>query len=380
MKSNLSLPFIEPVFKGNRFANHRLPVQILPEVTAYDALIRAIARELYFSTHKERTRLPRGFQERFKLDLTDIQSGSVVSVLSREFENEPEEHDEFDQARDLLNEFVSSIDSQKPLEKFPKNVVHLFEALGNTLGPDESIELRIPGRTNPPIYTKKTRSKILSINKKPYFDVCYLSGSISGFDAEKRKLFVVLEDTQSIEGPLNPSFDTLLRDIAPKYGKEDIAVTLIGLAKYQPDGSVAEIKKLQHLIVYQDGIPEFFPNLEKQLGDLKNLESGWLDGEGKPFAQSDIEMIQEWLMNLLRTGDIPTPFIYPAEDNAVECEWSFGDWEISFSLLLSPKAVVFHAAHVGSQAVQEDRLLLQDQDSIEKARLFLKNLLHKAYE
>ena len=380
MMSDFSIPFIEPVFKGDRFANHRLPIQIFPDLMAYDAIIRAVAKELYFSSHKDRTRLPKGFQERFKLNLTDIQPGSVVSVLSREFESEQKEEDEFNYARDLLNEFITSIDSQKSFEKFPKKVICLFEDLGKTLKQDESIEFRIPGKNISSTYSKEIRSKILSINKKPYLDICYLTGSISGFDAEKRKLFIVLEDGQPIEGPLDPSFDALLRDIAPKYKKKDIAVTLIGLARYQPDGSVSEIKKLQHLVVYQEGVPEFFPDLKTQFNALNVLKSGWLDGEGKPFQQFDVDIIQKWLENMLKAGDIPSPFIYPAENCAIECEWSFGDWEISFSFLLSQKVVILHAAHVNSQAVQEDRLFLQDQESIEKAKQFLKKLLHKTHE
>ena len=378
--NNFSIPFIEPVFKGDRFANHRLPVQVFPDLIAYDVIIRAIAKELYFSAHKDRTRIPKGFQERFKLNLTDIKPGSVVSVLSREFETEQNENDEFDRARDLLNEFVSSINNPKPLEKFPKKIIYLFEDLGKTLQQGDSIELRIPGKNNSSTYSKEIRSKILSINKKPYLDICYLTGSVSGFDAEKRKLFVVLEDGQSIEGPLDPSFDALLRDIAPQYKRKDIAVTLIGLARYQPDGSVAEIKKLQHLVVYQEGIPEFFPNTTTQLNALCDLKDGWHDGEEKAFQQSDIDMVRVWLESLLKTGDMPSPFIYPADNNMIECEWSFGYWEISFSFLLPLKAVVLHAAHVNSEEVWEDRLVLQDQESIEKAKRFLKNLLNQTHE
>ena len=380
MKNDFSRAFIEQVFKGDRFANHHLPIHALSNLIAYDALIRAIAKELYFSIYKNRTRLPKGFQERFKLSQTALHGGSVVSSLSREFESEQKEGDEFDRARDLLSEFIASVDTQKPFEKFPKKVIYLFEDFGKTLQRDESIELRIPGKNVSSTYSKEIRSKILSISKKPYLDVCYLTGSISGFDAEKRKLFVVLEDGQPIEGSLDPSFDELLRDVASKYKKKDIAVTLIGLARYQPDGSVAEIKKLQHLIVYQEGVPEFFPHLETQVDFLGVLEKGWLDGDGEAFQRSDLNEVKKWLEDLLKVGDIPTPFIYPAVDLQVECEWSFGYWEISFSFLLSQKAVVLHAAHVNSQAVQEDRFFLQDQGSIEKARQFLKHLLNKAHE
>lgn len=382
MKNGFSIPFIEPVFKGDRFASHQphLPVQALPDVIAYEAIVRATAKELYFSAHVDKTRLPKGFQERFKLSLTEIKSGSVVSVLSREYESEQKEDDEFDRARDLLNEFILSMNNQKPLEKFPKKVIPLFEDLGKTLQQGESIELRLPEKNISSTYSKEIRSKILSISKKPYLDVCYLTGFLSGFDAEKKKLFVVLENGQPIEGPLVPSFDAQLREIASKYKKKDIAVTLIGLARYHPDGSVLEIKKLQHLIVYQEGIPEFYPNPKTQLSALCELENGWLDGAAKSYQESDVHMVQHWIETLLKMGDVPVPFIYPADNDVIECEWSFGDWEISFSFLLPLKVVVLHAANVNSEGVRENRLNLQDQESIEKAKRFLKNFLNQTQE
>lgn len=124
-----NIPFIEPVFKGNRFASGQphLPVEVLPEVIAYDNIIKAIAKELYFSSHTNRSRLPKGFQERFKLSMTVIKSGSVIPVLTREYERDQQkEDDEFDHARDLLNEFIQSVNDQTPLEKFPKKVIPLF--------------------------------------------------------------------------------------------------------------------------------------------------------------------------------------------------------------------------------------------------------------
>lgn len=382
MKSEFSTPFIEPVFKGDRFTSDKasFPVQVLPEIVAYEAIIRATAKELYFSAHVDRTRLPKGFQERFKLSLTDMKPGSLVSTLSREFDSEQKEADEFDHARDLLNEFIVSVNNQTLLEKFPKKVIPLFENLGKTLKCGDLMVFWIPEKNLSSTYSKETRSKILSISKKSYLDVCCLTGSISGFDAERRKLFVVLDDGQPVEGPLDSSFDALLRDIAPNYKKKDIAVTLIGLAKYHPDSSVDEIKKLQHLVVYREGVPEFFPNIQMQLGDLCKLENGWLDGEGKQFQQSDVDTVQQWLENLLKTGDIPAPFVYPAENEIIECEWSFGYWEISFSFLPSLHAVVLHAADVNSEEVREDRLILHDQEAIEKARRFLKTLLNPIHE
>ena len=66
MKNNFSIPFIEPVFKGDRFTRSpHLPVQAFPELIAYEAITRATAKELYFPL----TQKKHAFQKDFKNDL-----------------------------------------------------------------------------------------------------------------------------------------------------------------------------------------------------------------------------------------------------------------------------------------------------------------------
>ncbi len=113
------------------------------------------------------------------------------------------------------------------------------------------------------------------------------------------------------------------------------------------------------------------PNLKAQLDSLRTLENGWLEGEGRQFKQSDIDLVQNWFDQLLKLGDIPTPFIYPADNEAIECEWSFGHWEISFSFPKSCAVVILHATDVDSKEVREIQLNLKDEESMEKAKRFL---------
>jgi hypothetical protein len=54
--------FVEPVLKGERFADSSLPYELLPDLESYLKIIVAVANELYRKEHPGKTRLPKGFE------------------------------------------------------------------------------------------------------------------------------------------------------------------------------------------------------------------------------------------------------------------------------------------------------------------------------
>jgi hypothetical protein len=68
---------------GSRFGQPGMPVEVLPELTAYRELIVAVARELFLRRNLGRQRVPRGFTESFQLRLERVDKGSTIPVLER---------------------------------------------------------------------------------------------------------------------------------------------------------------------------------------------------------------------------------------------------------------------------------------------------------
>lgn len=251
----------------------------------------------------------------------------------------------------------------------------MFYRFGQHLKKDETITLRIPEKADAPIYSKEIRSRILSINKKPFLDICYLNGAISGFEAEKGVFYFVVGDGEPIQGPLNDTFDDILRNLASKYKKEEISVTLIGIAKYLPDSSLASIERLQHVAIFREGEPHYFPDPKKRLEEFIKYQNGWLDGQGVAFSKEDLHQTRNWIDGLLRFADIPAPFIYPSPDNSIIAEWSFGFWEISCFFEFSTKSIILQATHTEREEVREEKFRFDDSLSSEQAASFLKDLL-----
>jgi hypothetical protein len=279
--------FIQPILKGKRFDNASLPHEILIDLEAYIAIIIAVAKELYKKNNPSKNRLPNGFEKRLKLYLTGIEAGSAIPIYQRDYELDSWINDEFDLAREIVNSQIS--ETKCCVKDFPSAVIPLFDSFGKHLKSEETIELKIPNIEVAPIYSREVRSKILSINKKPYLDACHISGYISGFDVKKNTFNLVLESNQ-ITGPLEGPFDTLIRDIASKCGKEEIILSLVGLAKYDPDGSITHIDKLQHVTVFKDTQIIFFPDPFERINEFLELEKGWFnEDKGSEYTKENIE-------------------------------------------------------------------------------------------
>jgi hypothetical protein len=369
--------FIEHILKGGRFEGNTpfLPHAILPDLYAYLEIVVALAKDLFFQKHSKKKRISKGFESKFGVGLVVIKSGSTVPIFERDYGQGGKEGDEFDQARDLINEELLRLaTSDNGSSKLSEKIVPLFNRFGQHLNEGETVTLRIPGNDKSPVYSREIRSKLLSINKKPYSAVCHLSGFVSGFEAEKGHFYFTTSDKESISGPLNETFDATLRNLASKYKKEDVFVNLVGIAKYNPDGSINQIERLQHIAIFGEGEPDYFPDFKKRLTEFLTYKEGWLDGKGHKFEAQDLEKIKNWLDPLLQESDLPAPFLYPSPDKEIIAEWSLGFWEVACVFDLVSNMICLHATDTASERLAEDRLPFGP-ESLEKASKFLQDIL-----
>ena len=332
---------------------------------------------MYYKSDGAKSRLPKGFRDRFQLRLTKVEKGSAVPILERAYSEEvlPGVEDEYDEARDLVSETIDAFSSGQPLPaKFPPTLLRLFEGFGKSLKDDESIELCKPNSSSGSAYNREVRLKLLSFNNRnPISKVCHISGSVSGFDVEDKNFSLVLDDGRNIRGPLAKSFDVYLRDAAKNY--EDIAVRLVGIGRYAADNTLQSLEKIQHLTLFQNDRAKYCPDIESRLAELKSLEAGWHDGIGSAYDHTFLDAAKAFLTALVIDSEIPSPFIYPSPDGTLEAEWSLGYWEISASFEWSQKRLFLHATQVEGEEIREDSFGFDDPSSVQKTEKFLREFL-----
>lgn len=133
-------------FDGKRFEGHALDVECTQELIAYRALILECAKELWRRKNPSRVRLPRGFEDGFRVQFDRIDDGSAVVPLRRVREaaqGELDLGDEFDEAVALVDAAIGAADRDDLLpDEFPANVIPLFASFGRTLRDDEVLFTR----------------------------------------------------------------------------------------------------------------------------------------------------------------------------------------------------------------------------------------------
>ena len=73
-------------FKGKRFEDHGLDLDVLPELYAYKELLVSAAKELWRRHHPDRLRLPKHFEDSLCLKFYRLDEGSVAVPIFREVE------------------------------------------------------------------------------------------------------------------------------------------------------------------------------------------------------------------------------------------------------------------------------------------------------
>lgn len=85
-----------------------------------------------------------------------------------------------------------------------------------------------------------------------------------------------------------------------------------------------------------------------QLDDIRALEDGWLDGEGRAPSLSGIDWIESRLHRHL-PADLPRPYLYPTEAGGVQLEWSIESNEISIEVSLESHLGIWHQVSLKPQ-------------------------------
>lgn len=182
MASETTIELASLRFDGKRFEGHALDVECTQELIAYRSLILECAKELWKRKNPGRVRLPKGFEDGFRVQFDRISEGSAVVPLRRVREAAQPEldlGDEFDEAAALVDAAIASADRDDLLpDQLPSNVIPLFATFGRTLRDDEVLFTRARGSDHEAAYSPKARARLAEWVGPTYEDKVDLVGEV----------------------------------------------------------------------------------------------------------------------------------------------------------------------------------------------------------
>ncbi len=220
-------------FQGPRFDDHGLDLDVLPELTAYKALLVETAKALWRTQHPDRERLPKGFEADLSIKFYRLVEGStgvpLVRVVPEERGNLPLFEDELDQAADLLETTIEQADAGQPLPaKLPKNVVPLFDQLGRTLRPTEAIGIRSARRRTEVRFNSEVREKLARIAEGDYEDSVEIIGEVRATDLDGYSFALREDDGNKVKGVFAPDQEALFTEALRDHAVRRLRVSGVG--------------------------------------------------------------------------------------------------------------------------------------------------------
>lgn len=322
------ITFATPVFSGARFDGTGVPVDVLPELAGYRDLIVAWAKHLWNTANPQRRRLPKGFEDGFRLTLERVETGSAVPVLERWLPDGQQQLfavDYFDQARDEIARVLEQVanDNAEVLRDLPDELFQKFNRLGRRLRADEYIEFRRDKNTPGPRYDRTTRVRILRQVGREYEDDVDVVGQVTEARRAGDKSFrLALADNPNVI--VDCGEDRFAVGTWALHTGQTVRV--IGTGVYSGTGQLLRVTTVDDVTV--QGPVGASSKISEQVDALRALEAGWLDGEGDAIDGPGLEWVSAVLNRMAATALLPFPFIYPTEDGGVRAEWSTERWEL----------------------------------------------------
>lgn len=235
-------------FKGERFREGQLDVEVAVELSAYRELVLDVARSLWLQENRERQRLPRGFDQDFQLRLAGLSKGSTVATLCR---NTPQgkqfgfNGDVYSRAMTLVEACVRAADTGGALPAhFPRSALTRFRRWGASLGSDECIELRSPGGEVVATYGSTARANLLDRIDTSYENAADEVGYVLATSIRAGR-FELYRDANVGEGvvvPLDSAYESKVLKALSQHDK--VKLRVFGSGAFTADGSLVRFTKV----------------------------------------------------------------------------------------------------------------------------------------
>lgn len=330
----MKVKFIQPCFVGSRFDEHTLPLEVAKDLVAYESLVVELAKELYLKEHVGRQRVPKGFDSDFHLHIEKIEEGSSKPLLSVVTSGllalGAQGNTYFDQARDLINECIAAPIEQLP-SSFPRHLLVYFNQIGQSLKPDEQLELPTSSGGEPARLTPDRRKRLVLAADKVYEREIELVGIIEESDFGKSTFRLRMTDGSQATIPMPDSFRDRSRDCL---GKDRVQVIVKGVGTYDSWDKLQKVISIHSLSVQNNY------QLASAFDRLTDLTDGWLDGAGFAPDKDKLEDVAEqFIQNYPEQASLPA--IIPTPEGNLLLEWD-REGTPSLDINLSELSGYFH--------------------------------------
>jgi hypothetical protein len=260
-------------FDGERFRHHALDVDCTRELVAYRDLVLECAKALWRRRNPDRVRLPKGFEDGFRLQFSEIREGSTVVPLRRvQFaeQGELDIGDDFDAAAVLIDRTIAAADADDLLPaELPPTVIPLFREFGRSLHNDETVFTHARHSTTPAAWTARARQRLADWSGPTYEDSVEIVGEVRMVNVGPGQFSMQASDTdQQIGGRFGPEHEAIVLEALRLH--RSVRLRVQGVGEFDAaDGRLRRFQRVDEVSVvpteegdYDDSVPPIWQQIE----------------------------------------------------------------------------------------------------------------------
>jgi hypothetical protein len=355
---------LEPVFTGERFQAHTLPLSLLRDIEALQGIILEIAKEEFRRAHPNRRRTPRGFSKGLTLHLVGSREGSYVAQIGMVIDSDvlPGFDPYMQAARAARDRFVDAIahaqdSSRGSSQPLPDGVWPSIEKFGRGLHDGEAIDLVCRGG-NTVQFTKELRRRLLLSRPgvQNLTDEVELVVKLGDVRPKEHSMTLELADGRFVAAAVTEQQLVELRDVrVGEFGSSWLRASGIGcFDRAQQLQRIDEVTAIELLDPLDPRV---------QIEKLKGLRAGWLDGEGIALSPALIARVGNWLEEHL-SEDTLLPRLFPTPEGGVDAEWLIGRLDVSIEFDEAAGIVEWHAMDLDTGKAEVKTIAFDDTEAL----------------
>ena len=342
---------LRPRLYGGRFENGGIPLEFLGDLAPFRGLVLEVAKWRFKEDARMR-RVPNGFTKSLSVKFTGLEAGSATPVISVAadqtamrgmswYERYAEQY-AIKAGASIVKTIAAAERGFSPHNNGYLQPSHLFffDRIGRNLCSDEFIQISTPSVDQTAYFDQETRSTLLNIARegRPLAQTDIRNSAIRGVVCELDQYNMTFELQpifgRKVSGPVSERHYQILLDAFNRY-QDGAHVLIEGRGKYNRQNRLTELESVEHIrILHPLDVPA-------RLDEFRDMQDGWLDGEGVAPTQDGIDWLSDAFARNYR-ADALLPFTYAMPSGGVQFEWSLGNLEVSLEVDLSTRRAVWH--------------------------------------
>lgn len=329
---SLSLRYV-----GRRFANARLPLEVLSDLQALRDLIAAFAKQEFRKQNPDRQRVPQGFDKAISFSLVDIEEGSAVPKLSLEKDvgqqSLPNIGDGMEEIVSRAFARVAQIYDDAGHDLFPQalpqDAIRALSKLGANIQDDERIEFQgqIGKDGNVVSLDSYRRKNLLTRVRETYTKEFEGVGKLTGIDATHNAVQVLTEQYGELRLSLHGVSLPVEQFDGHLFSLVEFSIS-IALDAHDEFKSVEDVYSVDLVQPYNEAVVRCV----RRLQELSKIEKGWL-GEGQGEQLVHLAGMRATQLVFMR-ADLAHMFrIFPTEDGGISVEFDKDGWSFAVEIM-----------------------------------------------